>query len=562
MKQKSYIGIAFGPILQTLGQADKTRELWTASYLFAYLSNRIARAIHTTYPDLTWYKPALGTVAKDSFKLPTNQDNTILGETGVGIFPDHHIFDAPPEKNALEIIRQLVDTVLEEIIGFITQNEADQTYLRRYLQVHIISVELPETSDDPQESNPILQVTDRLSQAELFQKLPDRHSSVLKNLLGKTGKNFLTIAAFHDAEKEIRSIPEIALADVLRDKTLAKKIRKSIYSQDVDRTLLDTQKYLKKEGKSFLTGHKYIAIVHGDGDSIGKTLGQLQRDQWEDFSEALSQFSIEAARMVQEDFSGLPVYFGGDDALFFAPVIYKGQTIFHLLRNMDKAFQKIMKPYVEDGNKPPTLSFGLSITYAKYPLYETLQRSLNLLLGPAKTGVGGKKNNLAFALLKNSGSIFGGTLHLDREEEFSLWDPFVKLFDFYQKNDGTALRSIIYDMPANRGLYAAIATDSVRLKNYLTNSFDEDLHRQESIQDYFREVALIIHRIYTHWEKFPRLTDYLKPDERREKPPEGQKWTRIQREIIPYRIAYGLLKTILFLTTQELVPKKKLTYEV
>src|SRR5690606_32717211 len=105
-------------------------------------------------------------------------------------------------------------------------------------------------------------------------------------------------------------------------------------------------------------------------------------------------------------YGGVPVYIGGDDALFFAPVRYGEKDIYMLIDQIDEAFHKSL---TEAGiSNKPSLSVGISIAYYKHPLVENLERSRDKLFGKAKNFQfkNGKKNAVACLVQKHSGHQF------------------------------------------------------------------------------------------------------------------------------------------------------------
>ena len=83
-------------------------------------------------------------------------------------------------------------------------------------------------------------------------------------------------------------------------------------------------------------------------------------------------------------FGGMIIYAGGDDLLFLAPVSNgKGQTVFELCQEIAMLFEGKMKDNFVGFSSCPTVSFGISIQYEKFPLYEALNHARNLLFGMA-----------------------------------------------------------------------------------------------------------------------------------------------------------------------------------
>ena len=122
--------------------------------------------------------------------------------------------------------------------------------------------------------------------------------------------------------------------------------------------------------------HRYICVVQADGDNVGKTVSHPSLNDGEvlEISKELVQFGLDATKLIDE-FGGLPIY-----------------------GNLIKA----------------SLSFGVSITYYKYPLYEALESARNLLFGKAK-GIRDKKA-VAWSLRKHSGGTFEAAFSLKETE--------------------------------------------------------------------------------------------------------------------------------------------------
>lgn len=160
---------------------------------------------------------------------------------------------------------------------------------------------------------------------------------------------------------------------------------------------------------------KYYAVVYADADGMGKFLQELSRkDTCEAdtklFSERCLSYDVKAAEMIN-DYGGMAIYAGGDDLLFLAPLKSRGKTIFGLCKDISKLFQEEISGEDKDFSDctVPTVSFGISAQYYKYPLYEAFKRARECLFGMAKAhkfcGSGGElvKNCIYFHLEKHSG---------------------------------------------------------------------------------------------------------------------------------------------------------------
>ncbi len=120
---------------------------------------------------------------------------------------------------------------------------------------------------------------------------------------------------------------------------------------------------------------------------------ELNDDQINKLSEKLIEFGINASKEIRE-FGGMPVYAGGDDLLFIAPVVGRdkdGQnmTVFDLIERIDgKCFKSVIESTeslnLRNPVAKPSMSYGIAVTYYKFPLYEALEMAGNLLFGRAK----------------------------------------------------------------------------------------------------------------------------------------------------------------------------------
>ncbi|MBK7787003.1 MAG: hypothetical protein IPJ54_00160 [Saprospiraceae bacterium] len=146
------------------------------------------------------------------------------------------------------------------------------------------------------------------------------------------------------------------------------------------------------------------------------------------FSSALFDFALAATDEIKK-YGGKAVYVGGDDVLFFAPVAVFNEnlnegngglsSIFGLLSALDQKFEKYLinhpdlKELYKEGGKlhgnVPSMSYGVSITYSKYPLNEARDTAY-ALLQKAKS-IKDDKNKICFKLHKHSGHSFGFTVN-------------------------------------------------------------------------------------------------------------------------------------------------------
>ncbi len=267
-----------------------------------------------------------------------------------------------------------------------------------------------------------------------------------------------------------------------------------------------SEKYRKttKEFPAFRPAHKYVAVVHADGDGIGALIeGLKNQDDFNAFSRALKTFALEAVQQIR-DFGGVPVYAGGDDLLFFAPVIrdQKSENIFHLLERLNTTLKKHFSGFAA----VPTLSFGLNISYYKFPLFEALESSRKLLFERAKHY--SPRNAIAFVIRKHSGHEFGGLLPMEsglgaEERRKSVFGQFMAMLQSGAENPGRNLSSINYHIRSNAKMYHLIGSDTRKVENFIDNSFDEAVHGSGQTEQYLGDVKTLLPVVFRHYQGDP-----------------------------------------------------------
>lgn len=417
-----YTAINIGPIISTFGMARKPRELWAASYMFSHLMRCIYNAAENAKCDIL--SPA----------KPKTEKNKI------GIYPDRIFFKgALPEdllKNARRVFcetTKISENCFQQYFNIMSATDeakGDSDAIRK-LNQHLDVLELCNYAADYDTVNAVRRLIARTNHSPLFALEGNENTFPFDvNTLAEIATKQL-----HDKNKEewerIRS-------NAREKERAAEKMRKSSIeaSQDSDSDNPDYSISINEdvfykgisqvdEFKAMLKSHhKYFCVVQADGDNVGKTVSheKLKDGQVLEISTALVDFGIKASGLIEE-FGGLPIYAGGDDLLFIAPVLGKDSSnIFDLLSKIEKeAFGKVREKVDEykllykdkDGNDKPveaSLSFGMSISYYKYPLYEAFETARNLLFGTAKA-INDKKA-VAWSLRKHSGGTFDAAFSL------------------------------------------------------------------------------------------------------------------------------------------------------
>lgn len=505
---KTYTALTIGPIYRTISQARKTRELWGASYMFSYVMRKIIEG--------------LGDTSKCC--LPYHKDMLNLAKSkGAGLFPDRLIYEGD--------VRAKIKTVSEEVISKISDvsglpNEYLQHYFRINSIVFTLPQEIPLTIDAINKTTTdknLVFIADKLLDAtELHEKNFDEITNIdWKLAIDKLNGKIFYKEAFTGKDNSFKfpSIPEIATDDFRRK-------NKNAYYTLVNQILYKpsqsnetTEEIEENNQRDFLNSlksntnfspiklrpyHKYIAVVQADGDNIGQTIRTIGEnpDDVKNFSSALFEFDIEAARLIKE-YGGKSVYVGGDDLLFFAPVAVYAErpkqpneretnlsfldTIFSLLSKLDVAFEdkvinsQSLKHLYQSGGSlesiKPTMSYGISITYSKYPLNEAREKAYTNLMKAKE--IKNDKNKICFSVQKHSGQTFGFTI--DKKKISTVnntpgsFNQFMKMVNSIPVIEGEKLlTSIIYKLAPLHALLVRIAQDKQRLDTFFAQEFDID----------------------------------------------------------------------------------------
>lgn len=446
-----YIAITLGPITRTIEMAENTRGIWAASYLFSYLGKNIIRHI------------------KDRvFLLPKITEMMFTGSYhGAGLFPDRYIFEA--QEGDFKKLKDLVDDTIRDLgqkmAAVVNMPEQDVVeFIKSYFKFYFFEkdfkdIEKKKIKEECEKTLSLLEMQDTIVPQTNDEK------AYLNRFFDRVSKSFLTKDAGID---DFKSIVEISSNDKIED------------------------------GNQLLPFERYVAIVKADGDSMGKAF-EKNMDA-EKLSEALLDFNIKSGEIIDR-YDGMPVYTGGDDLLFFAP-IYNDKTkasIFSLLQELDDQFHDCisLKTNCYDLAKHPTLSFGVSITYYKYPMFEALKMAEDMLYkakgyGKKKNNI--LKNNIVFCVQRHSGQTRDVLLHKGNVKTLNKFNSFV---DKYVDEDEKILTSVMHGLREKDFLLSLAIKDKDKLNNYFTNNFNESGH--QSYHDFFYDVQDLMLTAYTEF---------------------------------------------------------------
>ena len=474
---KKYIALTLGPIYRTLMLAQSSKELWTASYLFSYLGKKIIEPF-----------------IKNTFVLPIVDDDRLsLQHKGAGLYPDRYIFEAL--EGDFDALVKKVDEVIVHLANNITNDsKVDECtiFLKNYLKIYFLEFEHGD-------SNTLVDTCNRqLSILELQDNFnPIEKDNFLTSFFEKVdGGSFLAHDAFEPTVEEenrlFESLIELAIPECREFVT--QDVRKR---GDGDEERILAQLKFEKKFRSY---YRYIAIIKADGDSVGKTIANLQECgiQVIDLARQMFEFNLKVIEIVNQ-YKGRSIYLGGDDLLVFAPLKFGNRHLFSLVEQINQAFDEAMKRFDER----PTLSFGISMMHFKSPMFEALEKTESLLIDKAKELPG--KNAIAFSLQKKSGHHIEAVIP---KGQSVVYDIFKEVIDAFMNNpsDKVAekaklLSSVMHWLGRNKEMLRIILGDqeserTSRLANYFANSFNEKVH--DSYRNFLSKVQQLVLNTYAH----------------------------------------------------------------
>jgi CRISPR-associated protein Cmr2 len=544
----TYLALTIGPIYKTLTNARSTKGIWAASYMFSHLIHKIIDGFIKE------------TKSKREFLIPyieykPGNETRINWEfsqvKGVGLLPDQIIIQS--KEGDFEVIKNVINDVVSSFAQrtaidlknhftrYATQSAQRRkrnyfmdaglehkikTFLNSYFQIYLLEIK---NSD----SNPVLDIKDILDNLELQSKIPnDETFPYIQDLFENCYYNFMIRQEFTLENCGFPSTVEIATKqfqfkcpDSFKELVKYTIDHNNAYS-DSDNNQEEFIELLKKAPFKnecvFKQFHKYIAIIQADGDSIGfliKQIFNIKKGEnalktFNIFSKQLIQYSKAAVKLIDE-YGGTNIYAGGDDLLFFAPVMTDNgsnsqsahsQHIFGLIDKIDNCFKQFINdcPQLKDlidecikNNKRPAMSYGISISYYKYPMNEALINAYDLLFHVAKK----TRNTIAFRVMKHSGQYFGTSFSKTHNAYLS----FINLIENHLI-DESFLASVMYKLEEHKVILQEISsfmpnhdddTPYNRLLQFFKNNFDEKIHNADDKQLFLHSVRHLVREVFT-----------------------------------------------------------------
>lgn len=428
-----YIAVTIGPIFDTINLASSPSALWAASYLFSMLSKNICQTLTENG------------VAKEEIISPYyDPDDELLNKNdGVGLFHDRIIFRA--ESFPIDQFNKIKDEAIDKTLGLFQFKSDDADYFKKYFLVSAVAFESDDPIPDSAKSLDCLElakpfVEERGSNPLLTMFHSDdtnRRNEEIKNRVTQMG---ITDWQLFDNNRNLMSLPQIAKNHV--PAKIANKFKK----------------------------FRYYAVVRSDGDRMGEIIKGLKSDEEiRSFSENCLKYCSKVAEKVKE-YGGVTIYSGGDDLLALIPVENsQAKTVFGFIKSVNAIFANSFKQY----NVAVSLSMGVFVSYYKFPLYEALERSAELLFGTAKSF----RDCAAIHFQKHAGQSEGLVIFNDSLDR--IIELHSGIIGAMEEPGSEIILSAMHKLALFRAMFNNTDTDE-QIQNLFNNTFDAEDHKNNS----------------------------------------------------------------------------------
>ena len=428
-----YIAVTIGPIFDTINLASSPSALWAASYLFSMLSKNICQTLTENG------------VAKEEIISPYyDPDDELLNKNdGVGLFHDRIIFRA--ENFPIEQFNKIKDEAIDKTLGLFQFKSDDADYFKKYFLVSAVAFESDDPIPDSAKPLDCLElakpfVEERGSNPLLTMFHSDdtnRRNEEIKNRVTQMG---ITDWQLFDNNRNLMSLPQIAKNHV--PAKIANKFKK----------------------------FRYYAVVRSDGDRMGEIIKGLKSDEEiRSFSENCLKYCSKVAEKVKE-YGGVTIYSGGDDLLALIPVENsQAKTVFGFIKSVNAIFANSFKQY----NVAVSLSMGVFVSYYKFPLYEALERSAELLFGTAKSF----RDCAAIHFQKHAGQSEGLVIFNDSLDR--IIELHSGIIGAMEEPGSEIILSAMHKLALFRAMFNNTDTDE-QIQNLFNNTFDAEDHKNNN----------------------------------------------------------------------------------
>jgi len=499
----TYLALTIGPIYETFAQTKKTRAIWAASYFFSWFMIEITKRTHDA--GFKILMPALN-----------GNDAVFKSEHGSGLYADRIYFELSDKTR--KDLEGIYKSLISEVAGKIDKSKKTEieNYLQQYLNIHIIELE------ENDNGKVLKKLNDQLDQKELAQNYPfDNDTNYLLHFFEQEiNKSFLADDAFPDTkdERKFRSLPEIATTTIYRtqDQVKYNEAVQQSYNKKEDIDLIDL---IEKNGLKTLPYHKYYTVLYADGDYIGKNILMHPNvapdfDKLRGFSEQIFRFGQQAEEIIAR-YGGNGIYLGGEDILAFLPVACSNEgktethTIFNLIHELDICFENTVGAFAKQNNlTPPTLSYGVMISYIKHPLREAMYMAHDQMEYKAKEKP--CKNAVALRFQKHSGQYMECCIEKSKSCSWYYIKELVSEYTIRISDDKKERRKANADLLSGvihrlkDDMYFEVfscAAREKRLEPFFENFFDEKVHKGDDNpkNKFLRQVRELSDKVFSDY---------------------------------------------------------------
>lgn len=163
---------------------------------------------------------------------------------------------------------------------------------------------------------------------------------------------------------------------------------------------------------------KYYAIIQVDGDNIGKTLRNKDKDGLKEFSKKIFDFSSKMINEIEKKFLAKVVYFGGDEGVIFSSL----SDLISVINFIRGEFYNAVPD--------TTISFGVTIAHYKDALQKVINDSRRIIKEAKNSRE--EKNALGISIIKRSGESAAALIPLpDKYHSFDMVNFLSTLIDWY-----------------------------------------------------------------------------------------------------------------------------------
>ncbi|TWS95555.1 type III-B CRISPR-associated protein Cas10/Cmr2 [Streptococcus sp. sy018] len=462
-----YIGITTGPIFKTIKEAISPTGLWYASKFFSEVTKTLCEHIVYHCPKAIIFSPYF-------LEVETQDD-------GIGKYHDRILFTSPNIE--ITVLDEIVEKTKSKMVSYLTVfKDVDtaqiENFLSDYLQISFCIFDEKELDG----KNIILTLNKSLDALELMAT-----SKIAEDI-----NYFERLFVGEDKKRNIYVQSSLLYQQIAKNENFLWQEGKGHFRSITDIARGDTEHSLP-----------YFTVVNSDGDKFGRLLTRICQEDDENilpleqqvdricqFSKACLNYAKRAAQMINNR-GGMTIYAGGDDLLFLSPVkpvlsiCQELQQIFWTVFTDNPIFSEKLLKELE-----VSLSFGISIHYEKFPLYEAIEESIQLMYKAKNHG----GNQIKVNITKHSGQAI--TLSITNNSLKHL----IQFINVSHLSD-EILQSLAYKINNLSTLFYTIFEQTLIQKwsdktfvNIFCNYFDN--HDQLDFREYLENVLLMYYHYY------------------------------------------------------------------